>query len=872
MSFRFVGIVSAGLLLLAGCKGPTNVSHNPAHLKLVSGSNQTGGLSSVLPAPLVVRATDGAGRPVVGVPITWAVTGGGSISSGDSTNALGEDTATWTLGPTPGSQTATATSPDIRRASVSFTASNGATIAGTASVANLDPASFFTAPDTLASTAGFARTPFRTQRSSSKIVVMYRSGVFGVAAAGAPVYRSMQVARSTAALLHRWTDTLVHGFPVARVRISPVILAAQITLSDTMKTHSLLAALRADPAVASASREAIYSVPDGAPPPQAAGARFSALGLPRAAGAATRLPDDPYVPYQSWGLNMTDLPRAWAITTGGTGFTIAVVDMGVRFDDPVVAPDFTTDGYDFVSNDSLSVFGYSSSDQICGGGTLATIDDDGTPGPDPDPTDPGDFTYDSAGACWRPQSLGDHGLWVSGIIGALGNDGLGTTGVDWTARIRPIRALGVTGDGLSFDIAQGILYAAGLPATGAGDSLVVAPSRSPIINLSLAGPASDPATSQAVAAAIQAGCLVVAAAGNISSTAPEYPAGYPGVLAVSAVGMNGTIASYSNIGSDIGLAAPGGEFRGDPNGGGGVLGPGWDFVTNQPTFLFGYGTSAAAPYVSGIAGLLLANDPSLSAAELTSRLEQWATRAPGSGRNDTYGYGIVNAYNALTQQDGPPRATYVRLLDAASGSIVGMVPANAAGAFAFTQLAPGAYQLEAGQDESGDSLIGLPGRRFGWDGTAATPTTFTVTSGTPTVQTTSFSFGVPLELEPDDTPAEANALSVGGYVIGSITAPDFYDYYRVLIPASGTYAFATSGVTGTCGWGLELDTKLDLLSSSGATIASNDDDSSSPAGPYCSLITQTLSPGIYYVRVSAGAGTGGAATQGRYELQVRSAS
>ena len=74
MSFRFVGIVSAGLLLLAGCKGPTNVSHNPAHLKLVSGSNQTGGLSSVLPAPLVVRATDGAGRPVVGVPITWAVT------------------------------------------------------------------------------------------------------------------------------------------------------------------------------------------------------------------------------------------------------------------------------------------------------------------------------------------------------------------------------------------------------------------------------------------------------------------------------------------------------------------------------------------------------------------------------------------------------------------------------------------------------------------------------------------------------------------------------------------------------------------------------------------------------------------------------
>ena len=186
--------------------------------------------------------------------------------------------------------------------------------------------------------------------------------------------------------------------------------------------------------------------------------------------------------------------------------------------------------------------------------------------------------------------------------------------------------------------------------------------------------------------------------------------------------MNGTIASYSNIGSDIGLAAPGGEFRGDPNGGGGVLGPGWDFVTNQPTFLFGYGTSAAAPYVSGIAGLLLANDPSLSAAELTSRLEQWATRAPGSGRNDTYGYGIVNAYNALTQQDGPPRATYVRLLDAASGSIVGMVPANAAGPFAFPQLAPGPYPLEAAAGERGDRPHRLAFRPVPGAGPAARPT------------------------------------------------------------------------------------------------------------------------------------------------------
>jgi serine protease len=860
-----------GVLLLAGCKdSATPIPRTPTTLTLVSGSNQTGDLSAALAAPLVVRASDAAGRPVASVEITWAVTGGGSVSPPTATtDSVGEASVTWTLGPSPGSQTATATSAAITGASVAFVASNGPTIMGAVTVSNPDPTSFFSAPLAPAPATTAAGARGATRRSSRAIVVVFRSHVVHVAAAGSPAYQSMDVARATAKVLRTRTEAITRGLPIGETRISPAILAARLTLTDTTKVDSVLTVLRADPSVASASRDLVYTLRDGAPPPRPAGAHARLFGSPHATGAATNLPNDPDLPYQSWGVNMTDLPRAWALTTGSTAFTIAVIDMGVRFDDPAVAPNLTHDGYDFVSDISLSDLGYTSPGQICGGGTFTTISGDGN-GPDADPTDPDDLTYDSTQDCWQRASLGDHGEWVAGIIGAVGNDGSTVTGVDWRARIRPIRALGITGDGSTFDIAQAILYAAGLPATGADDTLVTALDKSPIINLSLGGSGSDPAEAAAVAAAVQAGCLVVAAAGNQTSATAEYPAAYPDVVGVSAVGMDGVIASYSNTGTDIDLAAPGGEYRGDNTGGGGVLGPGWNFTTGQPVLMFGYGTSAAAPYVSGIAGLLLASNPSLSATDLSDRLEQYATRAPNTTRSDTYGWGVVNAYDALAQSDGPPRASYVRLIDADSGAILRTVATDPTGAFVLTQLPAGRYELAAGEDESGDGVIGLPGRRFSWDGSASAPTVFTVTTDTPQVQTTAVSIGIPLESEPNDTPAEANPLSVDSYVEGRIDAPDANDDYRVSIPVAGTYTFETSGVLGACGWGLELDTKLDLLTSTGATVASNDD-SGSPLGPQCSKITQALLPGTYTVVVS-GSAANGLSDHGRYRLQVRTGS
>jgi subtilisin family serine protease len=371
----------------------------------------------------------------------------------------------------------------------------------------------------------------------------------------------------------------------------------------------------------------------------------------------------------------------------------------------------------------------------------------------------------------------------------------------------------------------------------------------------------------AVAAASAAGSLIVASAGNGGSDFPVFPAAFPNVMAVASVGMDGALATYSNAGTFISVAAPGGDFRLDDNGGGGVVGPGWNFATGKPTFLFGYGTSASAPFVSGIAALLLAQTPGLTAAQLRSRIEQFATRPAGFTRSDVLGWGIVNAYNALTQQNGPARQAFVRLVDATTGAAVKSAKVGTDGSFALTRLASGSYFVQAGDDEAGDALIGVSGRRFAWAGGFGKPTVFNVNSNS---QAVGIALGIPAEVEPNDDIAHANVLSVGSYVTGAITTPDVRDVYSVAIPIAGTYTFETSGLVGSCGLGIELDTFLTLSSAAGTNIGSNNDFVSA-TGRFCSRIQATLTPGIFYISVT-GTGSSGLASHGRYRLEVRSGS
>ena len=104
---------------------------------------------------------------------------------------------------------------------------------------------------------------------------------------------------------------------------------------------------------------------------------------------------------------------------------------------------------------------------------------------------------------------------------------------------------------------------------------------------------------------------------------------------------------------------------------------------------------------------------------------------------------------------------------------------NSDGSFAFAKIANGtSYYLQAGEDEAGDGVIGVPGRRFAVAGGLGNPTVFNVNGG---AQSVGLPLGMPLESEPNDDTAHANLLSVGSYVFGSITTPDTRDLYRVTI-------------------------------------------------------------------------------------------
>ena len=872
MSARLlVTVTLVAAAVLSGCRDEKPIPNTPTHLEIVSGSNQLGDLSAVLDSALVVRVLDAAGRPVANAGLTWTANGGGTVSAATTTSdAEGKSSVRWTLAPTAGMQVVAVKLTSSPAVSTAFIATNGSTVTGVVSPGGGNPfANFSLTPQRARLSASLSSVTRPAKRlSTNRIVIGFKNDMLGVAAAGSASYRSMSSARQAVSRMQQSVAAISKLQPVSNAEISPTMVAARMRVADTSNIESVMAELRKRADVAWVERDEVVSIRDGAPRPMSAAflRKFESLAAPSvspvaATGVPTRIPSDPNFYAQLWQANMLDLPRAWSLTTGSNSVIVAVVDMGIRFDHPDIAANLTDDGYDFVSK-----VGYGSTQDICSGGTFDTIDGDGD-GPDPDPTDPDDLYYDSFGDCWVRESLGDHGLWTAGIIGAVGNDAVGATGVNWTVKIRPVRVLGITGDGTNFDIAQGILYAAGLPAAGPNSTTVQAPSRAPIINVSLGGPSPSSTLLSAVNAAFNAGSLIVASAGNDGLDYPSYPAAYSNVMGVSAVGQDGALATYSNAGTFISVAAPGGDFRLDDNGGGGILGPGWDFTANRSTYLFGYGTSASAPFVSGIAALLLAQTPTLTASQLRSRIESFATRPAGTTRSDMWGWGIVNAYNSLTQTNGPSRATIVRLMDATAGTVVRSTTVSASGAFAFTRVPNGSYFVQAGDDESSDGQLGVPGRRFGWLGGFGAPTVLNVNNNS---QSVSLVLGMPSEVEPNNDVNTANILVPGSYVVGNITTPDTRDVYSVVIPTPGIYTFETSGLTGSCGLGMELDTQISVQSNAGTSVGQNND-FNSPTGRFCSRLQPTLTAGIYYITVT-GSLANGLSNRGRYRLQVRAGS
>ncbi|GAB2513665.1 S8 family peptidase [Pseudoxanthomonas sangjuensis] len=327
-------------------------------------------------------------------------------------------------------------------------------------------------------------------------------------------------------------------------------------------------------------------------------------------------PNDTHYATYLWGLQSSTAgiraDQAWN-TTDGNGVVVAVLDTGYTDHSDLVGN--ILPGYDFISDK-----------RIAGDGG----------GRDADAHDPGDY------AKGQPSSW--HGTHTAGTIGAVGNNNKGVIGVAYGAKVVPVRVLG-RGGGYTSDIVDGITWASGGSVGGAPANANPAE----VINMSLGGSSTcSSAYQSAIDAAVARGTTIVVAAGNSNADVSGFtPASCNNVIAVAALNKSGTRASYSNYGSKIDVAAPGGD-SGDcttlivSTGNDGSKAPGAE------NYLCMAGTSMAAPHVAGVVALMqsVASTP-LTPAQVESILKSTLRAFPGSN-DKPIGNGIVDAAAAVS--------------------------------------------------------------------------------------------------------------------------------------------------------------------------------------------------------------------------------
>lgn len=222
----------------------------------------------------------------------------------------------------------------------------------------------------------------------------------------------------------------------------------------------------------------------------------------------------------------------------------------------------------------------------------------------------------------EPNALQDgngHGTHVAGTVAALNNQ-VGVLGVAYDVDLYAVKVLGADGSGTLSGIAQGIEWSIA--------------NNMDVINMSLGGSTGSTTLKQAADNAYNSGLVVVAAAGNSGDffgliNTIGYPARYDSVIAVGAVDSNNRRASFSSVGSQLEVMAPGANI-----------------LSTLPGNSYGSlnGTSMASPHVAGAAALLLAQDPTLTNVQVREKLRDTATNL---GSSFYYGNGVIDVEKAL---------------------------------------------------------------------------------------------------------------------------------------------------------------------------------------------------------------------------------
>ncbi|MCE9533135.1 MAG: S8 family serine peptidase [Planctomycetes bacterium] len=330
-----------------------------------------------------------------------------------------------------------------------------------------------------------------------------------------------------------------------------------------------------------------------------------------------RTSNDPYASSQ-WALSAIGAQTAWNYTTGSNTIIVAVIDTGVNY-----------------LHSDLAANIWRNAGEIAGNGR----DDDGNGYVDDS------LGYDFVNNDSDPLDDNGHGTHVAGIIGAVGNNGVGVSGVNWNVKIMSLKFMNAAGSGYLSNAVKAVNYAVQMGAK--------------VLNNSWGGGGYDAAMASAIQNAQNRGVIFVAAAGNSGANndvTPAYPANYSNsnVISVAASDSNNNLATFSNYGAGtVDIAAPGVSILST-------------YLNNQ--YAYYSGTSMATPYVAGALALVWSQNPTWSYSQVIASVLNNTTRPAGlAGKVTT---GLLNVGNAVTAgapvQTPPPVQTPAPSISSAS--------------------------------------------------------------------------------------------------------------------------------------------------------------------------------------------------------------